>query len=93
MPSMKNQITSDPHSANGVHACGQSEHEGAGATDSPNAKPSKLYWRSVDDLADTPEFRQFMHREFPAGASEIPEIDGRLNGPGGLGPGWLPPLA
>ena len=71
MPSMKNQITSDPHSANGVHACGQSEHEGAGATDSPNAKPSKLYWRSVDDLADTPEFRQFMHREFPAGASEM----------------------
>src|SRR5438045_2132187 len=28
------------------------------------------YWRSLDELADTPEFRQFLFREFPAGASE-----------------------
>ena len=28
------------------------------------------YWRSLDQLADTPEFRQFVEREFPAGASE-----------------------
>lgn len=31
----------------------------------------KKYWRSLDELADTPEFREFMHREFPAGASEL----------------------
>ena len=28
-------------------------------------------WRSIDELADTPEFRDFLQREFPAGASEL----------------------
>ena len=36
--------------------------------------PGKKYWRSLDDLAHTPEFKEFMHREFPAGASEL--LDG-----------------
>ncbi|MDH3252644.1 MAG: TAT-variant-translocated molybdopterin oxidoreductase, partial [Ignavibacteria bacterium] len=27
------------------------------------------YWRSLDELADTPEFREFLHREFPREAS------------------------
>src|SRR3954454_23076506 len=27
----------------------------------------KAYWRSLEDLADTPEFRAFVEREFPAG--------------------------
>ncbi|MBL8763118.1 MAG: TAT-variant-translocated molybdopterin oxidoreductase [Phycisphaerae bacterium] len=31
----------------------------------------KAYWRSLDDLADTPDFRDFLEREFPAGASEL----------------------
>ena len=30
----------------------------------------KEYWRSLDELADTPEFREFVHREFPNRASE-----------------------
>jgi molybdopterin-containing oxidoreductase family iron-sulfur binding subunit len=29
------------------------------------------YWKSLDQLADTPEFREFLHREFPQGASEL----------------------
>jgi len=29
------------------------------------------YWRSLDQLAETPEFRQWVEREFPAGASEF----------------------
>ena len=29
------------------------------------------YWRSLDELADTPEFREALHREFPEGASEL----------------------
>jgi MoCo/4Fe-4S cofactor protein with predicted Tat translocation signal len=29
------------------------------------------YWRSLDQLADTPEYREFLHREFPEGASEM----------------------
>src|SRR5690242_9568721 len=28
------------------------------------------YWRSLEELAETPEFRQMMQREFPPGASE-----------------------
>src|SRR4051812_38820151 len=30
----------------------------------------KHYWRSLDELADTKEFRQMLEREFPPGASE-----------------------
>ncbi len=29
------------------------------------------YWRSLDELADTPEFRQWVENEFPAGATEL----------------------
>src|SRR5690349_18401177 len=28
------------------------------------------YWRSLEELAKTPEFRELLHREFPLGASE-----------------------
>ena len=28
------------------------------------------YWRSLDELAATPEFQEFIHREFPRQASE-----------------------
>ncbi len=31
----------------------------------------KDYWRSLNQLSDTPEFRDFVHQEFPAGASEM----------------------
>ncbi|MSR70034.1 MAG: 4Fe-4S dicluster domain-containing protein [Phycisphaerales bacterium] len=31
---------------------------------------NKPYWRSVEDLTGTTEFREWMHREFPDGASE-----------------------
>jgi MoCo/4Fe-4S cofactor protein with predicted Tat translocation signal len=31
----------------------------------------KAYWRSLDQLAQTPEFKEFLHREFPQGASEF----------------------
>jgi MoCo/4Fe-4S cofactor protein with predicted Tat translocation signal len=29
------------------------------------------YWRSLDELAGTPEFEELLHREFPQGASEL----------------------
>ncbi len=32
------------------------------------------YWRSLDELADTPEFREFMRKEFPNNATEL--LDG-----------------
>ena len=31
----------------------------------------KAYWRSLEELADTPEFREALFREFPAGATEM----------------------
>ena len=35
----------------------------------------KRYWRSLEELADGPEFRAWLEREFPAGAAEL-ELDG-----------------
>jgi len=37
----------------------------------PEPDVGPKYWRSLDQLADTPEFRQWLEREFPAGASEF----------------------
>src|SRR5436190_14866724 len=34
------------------------------------AAPDSPYWRSLQELARTPEFEDFLHREFPAAASE-----------------------
>jgi len=31
----------------------------------------KRYWRSLEDLAGTSEFKEWLHREFPAGAAEF----------------------
>src|SRR5688572_22301031 len=36
----------------------------------PEPELGRKYWRSLDQLAETPEFRQWVEREFPAGASE-----------------------
>jgi molybdopterin-containing oxidoreductase family iron-sulfur binding subunit len=38
-----------------------------------NSTPAngRRYWRSLDELADTPEFKEWLHREFPQGASEL----------------------
>ena len=33
----------------------------------------KTYWRSLDELADKPAFQDWMSREFPTAASELPE--------------------
>ena len=37
-----------------------------------NSTPAngRRYWRSLDELADTPEFKDWLHREFPQGASD-----------------------
>ena len=38
---------------------------------SPNQ--NRRYWRSVNELSETPDFRQWLEREFPHGASELDE--------------------
>ena len=41
--------------------------------DNMPSSDSKRYWRSLDELADKPAFRDWMSREFPTAASELPE--------------------
>lgn len=62
------------------------------------------YWRSLDQLADTPQFRQWLEREFPAGASLAPTGESRrswiklmsasflLAGAGGMAAGCRKPV-
>src|SRR5919201_2811888 len=37
----------------------------------PEAVAGRRYWRSTDELADTPEFRQWLEREFPSSAAKL----------------------
>jgi len=39
----------------------------------------RTYWRSLEALAETPEFREFLHREFPQNAAEWIDPVGRRN--------------
>ena len=41
----------------------------------PEKNTGRKYWRSLDELADTSEFRGWLEREFPAGAAEL-NLDG-----------------
>ena len=47
----------------------------------------KQYWRSLEALAETPEFQEYLHREFPENATEwidpvgrriVPQVDERV---------------
>jgi MoCo/4Fe-4S cofactor protein with predicted Tat translocation signal len=37
----------------------------------PEPLTGRRYWRSLGELSDTPEFRQWLEREFPPGAAEL----------------------
>ena len=39
----------------------------------PEPLTGKKYWRSLGEYSKTPEFQEWLEREFPAGASEISE--------------------
>src|SRR6187551_2361489 len=39
----------------------------------------RLYWRSLNELSDTQDFREYLHREFPEQASEWNDPKGRRN--------------
>lgn len=49
-----------------------SENE-SNVVSSEGIDPRTTYWRSLDQLRQTPQFEEFMHREFPQSASELPE--------------------
>ena len=37
----------------------------------PEPKTGRKYWRSVEELANTPGFQEQLKREFPQGAAEL----------------------
>jgi molybdopterin-containing oxidoreductase family iron-sulfur binding subunit len=43
----------------------------------PDSATGRRYWRSLDELADTPEFQDWLHREFPSGADELADGQSR----------------
>jgi MoCo/4Fe-4S cofactor protein with predicted Tat translocation signal len=45
----------------------------------PGAAKGKKFWRSLDELAQTPAFMQMLHREFPHAASEWKDGASRRN--------------
>src|ERR1700744_85697 len=45
----------------------------------PEPEIGPKYWRSLEQLSDTPQFREWMEREFPAGASELTDPVTRRN--------------
>ena len=45
----------------------------------PEPETGPKYWRSLDQLADTPEFREWVEREFPEGATELKDPITRRN--------------
>ena len=42
-----------------------------------DGQAGRRYWQSLDELAETPEFLAFLHREFPENASEFEDPAGR----------------
>ncbi|HEY8551065.1 MAG TPA: TAT-variant-translocated molybdopterin oxidoreductase, partial [Vicinamibacterales bacterium] len=40
-------------------------------------KKGPAFWRSLEEVAETPEFQRMLHREFPEGASELNDPAGR----------------
>ena len=43
----------------------------------PEAITGPRYWRSLDELVDKPEFKDFIEKEFPLGASELDGVNRR----------------
>ena len=37
----------------------------------------KRYWKSLDDYSDSPQFREWLEREFPQGASILEDVQRR----------------
>lgn len=47
------------------------------STEEPIPVRGPAYWRSLDELASTGEFQDWLHREFPQGASELNGVNRR----------------
>ena len=49
----------------------------AGLTRRMDGQGGRRFWQSLEDIQDTPEFLEFLHREFPENASELQDPAGR----------------
>src|SRR5688572_14322439 len=52
-------------------------HGLAGLTRRMDGQGGRRFWQSLEDIQDTPEFLEFLHREFPENASEFQDPAGR----------------
>lgn len=55
-----------------ITSAAQPEQDQASSPAMDRTERSRGYWRSLNDLDQTPEFRQYLEREFPMAASEFP---------------------
>jgi MoCo/4Fe-4S cofactor protein with predicted Tat translocation signal len=70
-----------PEAMSTIDQCPSSKKQGKPAKKPRNGTPESVgvgvrgrkYWRGLEDLADTAQFREDLEREFPAGASELLE--------------------
>jgi MoCo/4Fe-4S cofactor protein with predicted Tat translocation signal len=65
------QIVNRQSSIIAASHCDRGVKMNSNLTNSTPATTGRRYWRSLDELADTPEFKQWIEREFPSGASEL----------------------
>ena len=68
-------LTPDPNSPNGQPSCSSSHHDDSNSGGESSTR--RTYWRSLEDVRDTEEFRSWMHREFPTNADILDGEDRR----------------
>jgi MoCo/4Fe-4S cofactor protein with predicted Tat translocation signal len=62
---LRDRILSEPHAARGTR-----EGIPSGVQVAGGPRTGKTYWRSLEELADSPVFEEFVQREFPQAAEE-----------------------
>jgi MoCo/4Fe-4S cofactor protein with predicted Tat translocation signal len=60
----------DPSTTSGQAVCPSKKLDRAAVESQIRKTTGPEYWRSLEELAGSPEFQEMMHREFPKGASE-----------------------
>jgi MoCo/4Fe-4S cofactor protein with predicted Tat translocation signal len=60
----------DPSTSSGQAVCPSKKLDLAAVKAQIEQTQGPEYWRSLEELAGTPEFQEMLHREFPKGASE-----------------------
>lgn len=62
-----------------INPTNQHDHDHGHADVEVKKSMDSTYWRSMDQLADTQEYQDFLYREFPTGASELSDPVTRRN--------------